>query len=496
MHRALLIDEVLQVIFDLCSETGKKSLCSLARCCKAWKDPALDRIWKRLLSIAPLLSLIPGAACTKRSIDIGPLSPSTTLAVFRSYAKRIRRITNQQSVNLDPSVLSHLVLDNSLDLLPSLTFARIDASGWGELQNQMSISAKLRTLELDLGFIAERIARNTILACELLMQVAKGTALERLYIRGTIGDCFNHSLRSLISLRSVTLHVSNSLTTDTLMAVSTLPALVEFDIQAGNLAAEQLIDVVNAHSQERAAFFPALQKLRIRAHAPVVECILRNLPHQTIRTLRIDAELPTGPPSSWNNVFHAISAIAPTSLDDLTIEHSIDIDDLDDTQPSPYNHFTLDDLRPLSKLPLRRFILDTLVPPDLADRDVEELATWWPHLEQLELGAPAALECVGEQWRPKTSLSCLAALAKRCKKLEHLVMTLDAASGASLEGSSVQLQPHPLRQLTIGSHCSPEVQLLSTYIDCLFPSLTEVYPGLGNDDDEQWRQVRANLVRR
>ena len=62
MHPALLIDEVLRNVFDICSEQGLYTLSRAARCCKAWKDPALDFIWVRLPSAEPLLRLLPAVS--------------------------------------------------------------------------------------------------------------------------------------------------------------------------------------------------------------------------------------------------------------------------------------------------------------------------------------------------------------------------------------------------------------------------------------------------
>lgn len=63
MHCALLIDEILQDILKICSawteQEYRSSLCQIARCCKAWSDPALDRLWARLDSVTPLLRLLP-----------------------------------------------------------------------------------------------------------------------------------------------------------------------------------------------------------------------------------------------------------------------------------------------------------------------------------------------------------------------------------------------------------------------------------------------------
>jgi hypothetical protein len=68
MHPALLVDEILQLIFEINLDDEKSSLCRAARCCKAWKDPALDRIWRRLPSAVPLLSLLPGCSVEKGTI--------------------------------------------------------------------------------------------------------------------------------------------------------------------------------------------------------------------------------------------------------------------------------------------------------------------------------------------------------------------------------------------------------------------------------------------
>lgn len=62
MHPVLLIDEVFQVILEHCADWPASDyrfiLCQLARSCRAWQDPATDRLWKRLESAEPLLRLL------------------------------------------------------------------------------------------------------------------------------------------------------------------------------------------------------------------------------------------------------------------------------------------------------------------------------------------------------------------------------------------------------------------------------------------------------
>ena len=78
MHPALLIDEILQVILELCADWHPReyraALSCLARCCKAWRDPALDRLWSDLTSVTPLLQLLPPECVQDGPLVSGSLS--------------------------------------------------------------------------------------------------------------------------------------------------------------------------------------------------------------------------------------------------------------------------------------------------------------------------------------------------------------------------------------------------------------------------------------
>lgn len=60
MHPALLIDELLREVFDICciDNEYRKTLVQLARCCQAWKEPALRKAWENLPCITPLMKLV------------------------------------------------------------------------------------------------------------------------------------------------------------------------------------------------------------------------------------------------------------------------------------------------------------------------------------------------------------------------------------------------------------------------------------------------------
>ena len=47
---------------DLSNADPQWTYAQLARCCRAWKDPALDRLWARLAGVGPLMALREGDA--------------------------------------------------------------------------------------------------------------------------------------------------------------------------------------------------------------------------------------------------------------------------------------------------------------------------------------------------------------------------------------------------------------------------------------------------
>jgi len=64
MHTVLLLDEVLRIILDHIDHDSNhrpafKTFYRLATVCRAWRDPALDYLWASLVSIDPLLALLP-----------------------------------------------------------------------------------------------------------------------------------------------------------------------------------------------------------------------------------------------------------------------------------------------------------------------------------------------------------------------------------------------------------------------------------------------------
>jgi hypothetical protein len=72
MHPVLLLDEVLRIILDHIDPDSSrppalKTFYCLAAVCRAWKDPALDYLWTSLVSVDPLLALLPHVSALPRN---------------------------------------------------------------------------------------------------------------------------------------------------------------------------------------------------------------------------------------------------------------------------------------------------------------------------------------------------------------------------------------------------------------------------------------------
>ncbi|KAH0836716.1 hypothetical protein J3R83DRAFT_8445 [Lanmaoa asiatica] len=269
------------------------------------------------------------------------------------------------------------------------------------------------------------------------------------------------------------------------MTVSTFPLLANFDVHADHLSYNYLSTAIARTCDT--SFFPALEKLKIRTPEPaLVALILQQLPQNKLHSLYVDATGP-GPLSAFEGLFKAMSTLP---LHEFTLEHAIS--DIPPYMPDEF--FTLDHFRPLSKLPLRCFILDSALPPDLSDSAIEEMTQWWPLLDRLELGTCDALENVEPTWKPKISLASLCTLARGCKYLKNLAITLDAGSLPLPDAGALPLGSHPLTSLSISSPSRPDASSLLAMLFRLFPSLVDATPGFVGEHEDAWAVVQATVA--
>ncbi|KAF8550073.1 hypothetical protein OG21DRAFT_1488050 [Imleria badia] len=99
MHHALEIQEILLNIFQHCYSPGRwkdttSDLASLARTCRAFREPALDVLWEDLDDLSPLAQCLPDASrqLSRDKYAFSRPLTQTEWDILRSYTRRIQSI--------------------------------------------------------------------------------------------------------------------------------------------------------------------------------------------------------------------------------------------------------------------------------------------------------------------------------------------------------------------------------------------------------------------
>ncbi|RDB23602.1 hypothetical protein Hypma_008999 [Hypsizygus marmoreus] len=507
MQPALLIDEIIRHIFYYSSEDGPSTLNALARSCKSWADPALDLMWMRLSTITPLLYLIPGVRLDNGVYVLDSSIFPHDLLRFRVYASRVKYISHRRHIQVHPDILSLLTDCNSArphtELLPSLLSAQLSSSACDTIQTSLSLSHQLRHVDLDLGFNS-RNPKNfpAIIVSQYLEMVARiAPELQRLSVRGSLSEDLLGTMSSMRNLRSLSLRAGSSLTTDAFLAIMNFQNLAELELHASHLDIDELSDTLPNQGQP---ILPALKKLHMRAQGPVLELVLGTLHTESLHTLDIEAE---GHPVSWRPIFQAICSNAASTLENLTVEHHIELDEMDiDSGPSaapPSHTTTTSELIPNTQIPsndmliltdlihLRRLVLDTTIPPAIGDQELSTLISRWPELEHLDLGSMPVSGCVRRRATPPLTLQSLVALATKSSKLTTLALPVDLQKVDDTEIPANTPNHSGLKRLTFGGPPPADPLQLARYLHRLFPSLMEV--DSISEDEELWLSTQAAL---
>ncbi|KAI1791815.1 hypothetical protein LXA43DRAFT_1009281 [Ganoderma leucocontextum] len=375
MHPTLCIDEVLQLIFDFSGDVSdpepKWTYAQLARCCKTWTDPALDRLWRRMSGPKPLLALL-------------PKSDEFTMAatpVVEAYAKRVRHIVYADGFLSVPSL--KLSKEHGPNVFPNLESVA--------LANAACLAPPAWTASPFL----KRVTVNLSFSRKPHSVLDRGAAVARFLptLRGRMSDALNTTLASLTQLCSLTVHTGESLGCEAFAAIATFPALRTLEVHASHINADELDDALAGASQGDTQYFPALEELSIRTNAALLAALLTRIPAGVLRKLSLDMVDGDGkgdgdrggPEPCMKPIFELLAQKAAGSLLDLFIEdRTVHDEERDDTPGAPRQGYSLDVLGPLARVrQLRSF---TLREPDLFDTDLETMARWWPALEHLDLG--------------------------------------------------------------------------------------------------------------
>lgn len=353
----------------------------------------------------------------------------------------------------------------------------------------------LGRLDLDVGFKQRTLKTSEVHICQYLADIARiSPGLQHLSIRGILSGPMLDIISSMRNLSTLSLRSGSSLTVDAFVAVTALQYLTELELHVGHLDVDDILRSGDIPS------LPSLKKLYIRAQAPVLELVLNNLPSGTLHTLRVEVADPGNISVPWSHIFTSVCNNAATTLQNLTVEYHVALDDLEDmdisntTSPIPKTNIQIpfNDLRILCGLrALQSLVLDATLPPDICDEELETLIICWPNLELLNLGLPPTSRHVRLQVRSPMTPRSLNILATKAPKLTALVLPVDISG---IDSATIPLDipsQYALIQMTLGCPSMPDLSKMTPYINRLFPVLRKI-DGLA-EHEEYWVQAQAAL---
>ena len=436
MHPVLLVDELLQEVLDhCCSENEyRKLLVQLARCCKAWKEPALRKAWEDLPSITPLMELVVSAIASRKLLNNWLTQLQTTDSSFLekldSYARMVKHVTLGTKVEKD-TALENLFYDTT-PLFPNLQSVAVLMDGCAAPAVHFLLSPMLTAVNIDVGVSTGRatgVERSGNIAAYLSALKNSSIPIRKLNIRGFACEKLNRAVCGMSTLRSLSLKVGTSLSTATVVNIANFSLLEDLFIHADRVDADSLKESLASSSS---AVFRNLRTLDIRSSAEVAATIIEHV--RSTSFTRFSIEVTQDDDSIWTHLYSVI----PTTIQDIRIDHHIDLEEPtnDATDTNNYHPFSIRKLGALSKLTsLSVLRLETNAPVDFVDRDVEKLTKWWPAMKILDLAISPPEECKGGEqeapaapWTPKLTVGCLHFVAKGWPLLERLSLPINLAS--------------------------------------------------------------------
>jgi len=480
MHPALFVDELLQHVFDHCCSDNeyRKTLVQLARCCQAWKEPALRKAWEKLPNITPLINLVVGAIVS-RIFPSNPLTPvqttdGTSPGELENYARMVKHVNLGTKVEKD--VTLETLFHDTTPLFPNLQSVAVLMDGCAAPAVHLLLSPMLTTVTADIGVSTGRatgVERSGNIAAYLSALRSSSIPIQKLNIRGFACEKLNRAVCGLSTLKSLSLKVGTSLSTTTVINIANFPFLEELFIHADRVDTDSLKESL---ASSLSPVFQNLQTLDIRSSVEVAATIIEHV--RSTSFTRFSIEVTQDDDSTWARLYSVI----PTTLQDIHIDHHINLDEpTNDTAETTSNHpFTIKKLGALSKLTaLSAFGLETNAPVDFVDKDVEELTKWWPSLKILDLAVSPYGECKeGNQetqmvsWTPKLTVGCLRSATKGWPHLERLGLPINLASESKqVQDSPIHTRLHNFRIIPPlpTNYCTPIIDANIAFIRNLFP---------------------------
>ncbi|KAJ3502182.1 hypothetical protein NLJ89_g9002 [Agrocybe chaxingu] len=466
----------------------KKHLLWAALVSRAFAEPALDVIWRRMESLLPLFKIFPNFDLFNDLYTFKGHVSEAAIDRFDQYARRIQ-ILDFCEDSPRHAIASHALLylsriGLSSPLLPALHSISIHASN-PELTNtllfiQPTNIVNLSSLKLD--------ASNEDSFSLFLVTLSQGAGdLQRMGLEGDIRSRIVHGLAGLSQLQYVDLEMkSGSHTEDLMEKLALIPSLTHLYVTIGegvNVAAQ---------SSKNVLWFPALNSLSITGDALKTSNLTARCRLPRLETLDI----------TWTSVSQQAirDKVLKTTVRTLT------------SGTSHLNTLRLSGSREMgNKTALSSSVFDLSVfskvqeihvvglNPKLSDGQVQKLAESgsWSSLQILDIP-----DCSDSK---SLTLRSLHFIARHCPNLRTLNMRvyINTENIKSLK-EEMLIHPvlvHPLNTLHIGRWNDEKFVgntfslgvITARYLDCLFPFLEVFGRGTWDRDQDWWVGIQETL---
>ncbi|KAJ3556058.1 hypothetical protein NM688_g2234 [Phlebia brevispora] len=497
------MQRMLEAILE--SPGGKRSLCRLARTCKAFKEPALDLLWRDLDTFVPLLTLFPSGLMKRaRRPALGlvrklPMSfRESSLMIEQAknpepedwekvlaYAKRVRSISYVEAFNnISQSVFGVFDLCPEEHLLPNLTSLTWKAESTPGLNYcRPFLCPDLKSLTLEMGvrapkindFLDEVMAKTQLTSFSFTLhsnlpdnfvdKVQKSNRLQKLSLMapGSLAARVGRWASSLPFLRNLQLDLSNSSTSAVENFFSDIapgsgystPSSVGGD--SGVFSGDE-IDFTEARKNvirltsdgPRYGAFSRLTQLSLIGEAANIATFLK---HVTSPIVQLDLAVEDPPArDDWRDLCSLLSPSFGRTLQVLRFGATSNarfaelIRSTSRGGDVQLQRLTLEHLGPLPNL--ARFEIELSESAIFHNVDLAHLARVCPSLEIVRLCGQARFPQVFGP--PYLTLEGIIPLTSECKNLHTLSVVVNALDGRDEVFRNKELSSRALLRLNVG----------------------------------------------
>ncbi|KAI0720026.1 hypothetical protein C8T65DRAFT_706038 [Cerioporus squamosus] len=510
MFPAILRDaDTTQKLLEAILETpgGRRSVSRLARTCKAFKEPALNVLWRDLDSLTPLLGLFPSTLLRRaRRPGLGLTKPPEKNDWVRvlAYGTRVKSIGYvESSANVAPSILPMLEEHRPATyILPNLTSLTWKVETAANLERcRMFLGPHVESVTLEVGSKTPKIN-------DILEEIAshKGLTSFAFTLHSNLPDKFTETFADSLALEKLALTAPGALAPKVGKWASALPQLKALcvDLSARNTpAVEGFFDDISPGSGystpssvggtdsgarkaavrltrdgPRRGAFAKLSNLTLTGEAANLATFLK---HLTSPLAQLDLVMEDPPqPIDWHDLCTIVCDQFSDTLQSLRISATSAsrfgelVRATSRGGDAPMRHFPLTYFSMLPRL--WRFEVDLPESAIFKEQDVKHMARICPNIEILRLCPTARFAPTGPP--PAITLESIVPLTRDCRRLHTLGVVVNAAELSSDDVYSTRvvcsrslLRLHvghswiknPLQTAVLLSHLTPYLETLKYF---------------------------------